>query len=68
LSHQALIDVVFDNDHFKCLEKYASLYKSICKLQQPADNKLIVLLGIKLYLQLGSFHGQFEKLKSDHDF
>ena len=68
LSHQALIDVVLDNDPLMWLDKYAKLYQSICKLQQLGDTKPIMLFGIKFYLQLGSFHGQYEKLMSDHEF
>ena len=50
------------------LHKYASLYKSICKLQPLGDTKPIMLFGIKFYLQLGSFRGQYEKLMSDQGF
>jgi hypothetical protein len=65
---EALLDYELDNDPLRWLEKYASLYKSICKLQPPGDTKPIMLFGIKFYLQLGSFHGQYEKLMSDHEF
>ena len=68
LSKDALLDLELENDPLKWLEKYASLYKSICKLQKPGDTKPIMLFGIKFYLQLGSFHGQYEKLMKDHQF
>ena len=68
LSKDALSDFELDNDSLRWLEKYTSLYKSICKLQQPGATKPIMLFGIKFYLQLGSFHGQYEKLMSDHEF
>ena len=68
LSKDALSDFELDNDPLKWLEKYASLYKSICKLQQPGNNKPIMLFGIKFFLQLGSFHGKYEKLMRDHEF
>ena len=65
---EALLDFEFDNDPIMWLDKYAKLYQSICKLQQPGDTKPIMLFGIKFYLQLGSFHGQYEKLMRDHEF
>lgn len=68
LSKDALSDFELDNDSLIWLEKYASLYKSICKLQQPGATKPIMLFGIKFYLQLGSFHGKYEKLMRDHEF
>ena len=68
LSKDALSDFELDNDPLKWLEKYASLYKSICNLQQPDNNKPIMLFGIKFFLQLGSFHGKYEKLMRDHEF
>jgi hypothetical protein len=68
LCKKALLDVELDNNPIMWLEKYASLYKNICKLQQPGDTKPIMLFGIKFYLQLGSFHGKYEKLMSDHEF
>ncbi len=68
LSKEALLDFEFVNDPLMWLDKYAKLYQSICKLQQPGDTKPIMLFGIKFYLQLGSFHGQYEKLMSDHEF
>lgn len=68
LSKDALSDFELDVDSLIWLEKYASLYKSICKLQQPSATKPIMLFGIKFYLQLGSFHGKYEKLMRDHEF
>ena len=68
LSKEALLDFEFVNDPLMWLDKYAKLYQSICKLQQLGDTKPIMLFGIKFYLQLGSFHGQYEKLMSDHEF
>jgi hypothetical protein len=68
LSKDALSDFELDNDSLRWLEKYTSLYKSICKLQQPGATKPIMLFGIKFYLQLGSFHGKYEKLMRDHEF
>ena len=68
LSYQALSDFELDNNPIMWLDKYAKLYQSICKLQQPGDTKPIMLFGIKFYLQLGSFHGKYEKLMSDHEF
>jgi hypothetical protein len=68
LSKDALSDFELDNDSLIWLEKYASLYKSICKLQQPRATKPIMLFGIKFYLQLGSFHGKYEKLMREHEF
>ena len=68
LSFKALSDFKLDNDPIMWLNKYANLYQSICKLQQPGDTKPIMLFGIKFYLKLGSFHDQYEKLKSDHEF
>ena len=65
---EALSDFKLDNDPIMWLYKYANLYQSICKLQQPGDTKPIMLFGIKFYLQLGSFHGQYEKLMSDYEF
>jgi hypothetical protein len=65
---EALLNPELDNDPLRWLEKYASLYKSISKLQQPDDTKPIILFGIKFYLQLGGFHGQSEKLMRDHEF
>ena len=68
LSKDALLDFELDNNPLKCLQKYESLYKRICKLQEPEATKPIMLFGIKFYLQLGSFHGQYEKLMRDYDF
>ena len=68
LSKDALSDFELVNDSLMWLEKYESLYKSICKLQQPGATKSIMLFGIKFYLQLGSFHGKYEKLMRDHEF
>lgn len=65
---EALLDFEFVNDPIMWLDKYAKLYHNICKLQQPGDTKPIMLFGIKFYLQLGSFHGQYEKLLNDHEF
>lgn len=65
---EALLDFELDNDPIMWLDKYANLYQSICKLQQPGDTKPIMLFGIKFYLQLGSFHGKYEKLVRDHEF
>ena len=64
----ALSDFESDSDPIMWLDKYAKLYQSICKLQQPGDTKPIMLFGIKFYLQLGSFHGKYEKLMRDHEF
>ncbi len=68
LSKDALSDFELDNDPLRWLEKYASLFYSICKLQQPGETKPIMLFGIKFYLQLGSFHGKYEKLMREHEF
>jgi hypothetical protein len=68
LSKDALSDFELDNDPLRWLEKYASLFNSICKLQQPGETKPIMLFGIKFYLQLGSFHGKYEKLMREHEF
>ena len=68
LSFKALSDFESDSDPIMWLDKYAKLYQSICKLQQPGDTKPIMLFGIKFYLQLGSFHGKYEKLMRDHEF
>jgi hypothetical protein len=68
LSKDALSDFELDNDPIRWLEKYSSLYQSICKLQKTSDTKPIMLFGIKFYLQLGSFHGKYEKLMRDHKF
>ena len=68
LSKDALSEFELDNDSLRWLEKYTSLYKSICKLQQPGATKPIMLFGIKFYLQLGSFHGKYEKLMREHEF
>jgi hypothetical protein len=68
LSKDALSDFELENNPLRWLGKYASLYKSICKLQQPGATKPIMLFGVKFYLQLGSFHGKYEKLMRDHEF
>ena len=68
LSKEALSDFELDNNPLRWLEKYVSLYKRICKLQEPGAAKPVMLFGIKFYLQLGSFHGKYEKLMRDHEF
>lgn len=68
LSKDALSDFELDNNPLKWLEKYASLYKvyAIC-------NNLVIISqlcfsALSFFLQLGSFHGKYEKLMRDHEF
>lgn len=68
LSEQALSDIELDVDPIRWLDKYAKLYQNICKLQEPGDTKPIMLFGIKFYLQLGSFHGKYQKLMILHQY
>ena len=68
LSEQALSDIELDINPIRWLDKYAKLYQNICKLQEPGDTKPIMLFGIKFYLQLGSFHGKYEKLMMVHQY
>lgn len=68
LSYQALSNFEVDSDPLRWLGEYMSLYQSICKFQHPGDTKPIMLFGIMFYLQLGSFHGKYEKLVRDHEF
>jgi hypothetical protein len=59
---EALLDPLRKNAPLKWLENNAALYEGISKLQNNEESKPLMLFGNKFYLQLGSFHSEYEKL------
>ncbi len=59
---EALLDPLRNKAPLKWLENNAALYEGIYKLQNNEESNPLMLFGNKFYLQLGSFHSEYEKL------
>jgi hypothetical protein len=59
---EALLDPLRNKAPLEWLENNAALYEGISKLQNNEESNPLMLFGNKFYLQLGSFHSEYEKL------